>query len=69
MLHEAHVMARFDACHGKERHSLAGAVQGARPGSLRDGNLHWAVGHSLPVTVDLKIHTNDNQVTTKENEN
>lgn len=61
MLYEAHIMAGLDARHGKERHSLAGAVQRARPWSLRGGNLHGAVGHSLPMTVDLMIDRKDEQ--------
>lgn len=50
---EAHIMAGLDTCYGKERHSLAGAVQGAGPRSPGDGDLRRAVRRPLPVTVDL----------------
>lgn len=55
VLDEAHVMAGLDARHGEERHSLAGAVQGARPLSPGDAYLHRAVGRPFLVTVNLTI--------------
>lgn len=48
-------MAGLDARHSEERHFLAGRVKRASPCPLWDGHLHWFVGHSLPVTVDLLI--------------
>lgn len=55
MLHEAYIMAGLDARHSEERHFLAGRVKRASPCPLWDGHLHWTVGQSLPVTVDLLI--------------
>lgn len=40
---EAHVMAGLDACHSKERHSLAGGVRRAGPWPPRNTNLKGAV--------------------------
>lgn len=56
MLHKAYIMAGLDARHSEERHLLTGTVKRAVPWPLRNGHLHWAVGHPLPVTVDLNIH-------------
>lgn len=53
MLDEADVVAGLDARHRKQRHALAGAVQGAAPRAPGDRNLYRTVGRPFPVTVDL----------------
>lgn len=54
VLDETHVVTCLYACHSKERHCSAGAVQRPGPWTIRNTHFYWAVGHPFPVTVDLK---------------